>query len=453
MSGRLLIIDDDPHVLEAARLALQPQFSSIQTASSPAALDGPRDVDAVLLDMNYGPGEHTGRTGLAALDTVRARDPTLSVVCLTAYGEIDLAVEAMRRGAVDFLVKPWENERLKATATNAVALTRARRESAERQEVVDALAAPPLGSAPVAASVAMRRCLALAQQVAKSDANVLILGENGVGKEIVAHEVHRWSLRRRQPFVAVDLGALPDTIAESELFGHKKGAFSGAAEDRVGRVIAADGGTLFLDELANASLALQAKLLRVIEQRKVVTLGSDVERGVDVRFIAATNATDEHLYDRERFRVDLLFRLRTIEIRVPPLRERPEDIRALVPHFLEQFATKYRQGAVPTISDQAWRHLLEHRWPGNVRELRQAVERAVIVSSRAALGPDDFQLVAPPPRHDSLDAPGGAMTLEALERSAVSRALARHQGNVTRAAAELGITRSALYRRMEKYGL
>ena len=449
MPGRLLIIDDDPHVLEAAKLALAPRFASVDTALSPDALGALEDVDAVLLDMNYGPGEHSGRAGLAALASVRATDPNLSVVCLTAFGEVELAVEAMRRGAVDFLVKPWENERLIATAVSAVALTRARRTSA-----APTANAPLLDDEePVSESASMKQCLALARQVAKSDANVLILGENGVGKEVVAHEIHRWSDRSARPFVAVDLGALPDSLSESELFGHRRGAFSGATEDRVGRLVAADGGTLFLDELANASLAVQAKLLRVIEQRTVSTLGADTERKVDVRFIAATNATDEHLYDTERFRIDLLFRLRTVEIRVPPLRARPEDLRALVSRFVERFATKYGRAPRPELQPAAWRRLKEHSWPGNVRELRQAVERAMITSTSGMITPDDFHLVTPPQSRAAAPAGGGPVTLEALEQAAVAKALERHQGNVTRAATELGITRSALYRRMEKYGL
>ena len=456
MPEKLLIIDDDPHVLEAARLALLPSFAEVVTASTLPSLSRLEDVDAVLLDMNYGPGEHSGREGLAALASIRSRDPSLSVVCVTAFGEIDLAVEAMRRGAVDFLVKPWANERLVSTVKNAVALTLARRASAATPAAAhSATDDDPERLEPIAVSAAMKQCWALAGQVANSDANVLILGENGVGKEVVATEIHRRSRRHDRPFVAVDLGALPENLAESELFGHKKGAFSGAADDRVGRVVAAHGGTLFLDELANASLAVQAKLLRVIEQRALMPLGADAERKVDVRFIAATNASDEHLYDPEKFRIDLLFRLRTVEIRVPPLRDRPEDLAEMVPRFIERFAVKYGRDPAPVVSAAAWRRLESHRWPGNVRELRQAVERAMITSTGQALTPEDFHLVTPPQtsKDDGERFTKAAVTLEALERAAVQRALERHQGNVTRAAAELGITRSAMYRRMEKYGL
>lgn len=448
---RVLICDDDPHILEATRFALEAQVAALVTASSPdqleALLGDPFDV--VLLDMNYSPGEDNGDEGLAALAMLRERDPEIAVVCMTAYGDIELAVEAMRRGATDFLIKPWENAKLVATVRAAGELTLARRQRSHAQAAIKELAA--VEPEVIAESAAMRDCLALAERVAATDANVLILGENGVGKEVVAELLHAVSPRADGPFVAVDLGAMPDNLAESELFGHKKGSFSGATDSRLGRVAAAEGGTLFLDEVANASLPLQAKLLGLLERRRFTPLGSDKERSINVRVVAATNASDEQLRDPGRFRLDLLFRLRTVEIRVPPLRDRLDDLEALVQHFLARFSQRHRRDGLSLNSD-AWQALRTHRWPGNVRELRQAVERAVITAPASELVAADFALspnsVSQRPLADS-----EPMTLDALEKAALERALRRHQGNVTRAADELGLTRPAFYRRMEKYGL
>lgn len=446
---RVLVCDDDGHILEATRFALEPEVSAVVTVNNPrelsAALGEPFDV--VLLDMNYGPGRDTGEEGLAALAELRAHDPEVAVVCMTAYGDIELAVEAMRRGATDFLIKPWENAKLLATVRASAELTGAKRERSHAVAIAQELGA--VEPEVIAVSPAMQDCLALAKRVAATDANVLVLGENGVGKEVVAELIHAASPRSSGPFVAVDLGAMPENLAESELFGHRKGSFSGATENRLGRVAAADGGTLFLDEIANAPLALQAKLLGLLERRRFTPLGSDKERTSDVRVIAATNASDEQLLDAERFRMDLLFRLRTVEIRVPPLRDRPEDLPALVDHFHSRFVRRHQRAVLP-LHPSAWNALREHAWPGNVRELRQAVERAVITARGPEILAADFALV---PARTAPVSPSEPMTLEALERSALERALRRHQGNVTRAADELGLTRPAFYRRMEKYGL
>jgi DNA-binding NtrC family response regulator len=454
-SERIAIVDDDGDVREAARLVLKRRFAQVTASNSPAALvetmGAAPPLDAVLLDMNFTRGDDSGADGLAWIDRLLDRDPDLSVVCFTAYGDIDLAVESMRRGACDFVVKPWENERLVATMRSAVELSRTRREAGEGRERVRELARPPSAPPIVARSTAFRQVLSLAQRVAPTEASVLILGENGVGKEVIAREIHRLSSRANEPFVAIDLGALPDTLAESELFGHRKGGFTDAKSDRVGRVAAADGGTLFLDEIANASSTLQQKLLTLLERREITPVGSDRPRAIDVRIIAATNATRSQLSSPQKFRADLLYRLNTVELLVPPLRERLEDISALVEQFAGEFARKYgKPRRLP--NSAAMSALIAHDWPGNVRALRHAVERATILAQGEALGLADFALNSTAPE-DTATAGGNPVTLEALERSAIATALERHKGNASQAAAELGITRQSLYRRMSKHGV
>jgi DNA-binding NtrC family response regulator len=454
-SERIAIIDDDSDVRETARLVLKRRFAQVTASNSPAALvetlGAAPPLDAVLLDMNFSRGDDTGADGLAWIDRLLDKDPQLSVVCFTAYGDIDLAVESMRRGAVDFVVKPWENERLVATMRSAVELSRTRREAGEGRERVRELARPPSATPIVARSQAFRQALTLAQRVAPTDASVLILGENGVGKEVIAREIHRLSNRADEPFVAIDLGALPDTLAESELFGHRKGGFTDARTDRAGRVVAADGGTLFLDEIGNASPTLQQKLLTLLERREITPVGDDRSRSIDVRIIAATNLTRSQLAQPQRFRTDLLYRLNTVEILVPPLRERREDIPALIEQFSAEFSRKYgKPSRVPNL--QAMQALAKHEWPGNVRALRHAVERATILAQGDAFALSDFAL-KPATVDDPLAETGEPPTLEALEKAAIAAALQRHKGNASHAAAELGLTRQSLYRRMSKHGL
>ncbi|HKU12975.1 MAG TPA: sigma-54 dependent transcriptional regulator [Steroidobacteraceae bacterium] len=451
-SGRVIVVDDDQDVLTAARMALASAAASVQTLSSPNhladALDEP--ADAVLLDMNFAVGAHSGREGLDWLARIRALDPHISVVLMTAFGGVSLAVESLKSGAVDFVLKPWQNDKLVATISAAVSLAQARREAADLKSRNAALAsassAPAggiIGSAP-----ALRRVFDLVGRAAPTEANVLILGESGTGKELTAREIHRLSSRSSQPFVSVDLGALPDALFESELFGHRRGAFTGADADRVGRIQAAHGGTLFFDEIGNLPLHLQRKLLTVLERREVLPVGATRAVPIDVRLVTATNRTPADLAREEVFRQDLLFRIKTVEIVLPPLRERREDIPALLEHFLAAYSRKYN---VPRrrLSPQALAALEDYGWPGNVRELRHAVERATILAAGEKLGPEDFPflgaLPAPPP--------GGEFALDSLERSAIERALAHYRGNISQAAAALGLTRPALYRRMAKHGL
>ncbi|GIX18166.1 MAG: sigma-54-dependent Fis family transcriptional regulator [Rhodothalassiaceae bacterium] len=450
LPARLLIVDDDADVLTSARLLLAPAFAAVETARGPEGLaarvrEGAFDV--VLLDMNFTPGASDGAEGLAALAELKALDDPPEVVMMTAYGALEPAVAAMKAGAHDFVVKPWENEKLLATmrAAAGMALARRRAERADRRAAALAEATAGAGQPLIARSKAMRAVLETVERIADSDASVLILGEHGVGKELVARAIHLASRRRRGPFIAVDLGAIPEQLFESTLFGHRKGAFTGAGEALVGRIVAADGGTLFLDELGNLPLAQQAKLLRVLETREVTPLGATRAEEVDIRVISATNLARAELADPGRLRRDLLYRLNTIVIEVPPLRVRQADILPIAEHYLAYYARRYGRPLLP-LSEEARAALVAHDWPGNVRALRHAAERAVLMASGEAYGPGDFGL-------DQAARAAAAGTLDELTRQAVAEALAACGGNVSRAARRLGISRAALYRRMEKYGL
>ncbi len=453
LPAAVLVVDDDEDVLISARLLLRGEFARVETRARIADLD--RVVcegrfDVVLLDMNFTAGRSDGAEGLAALDRLMALDEPPEVVMMTAYGALEPAVAAMKAGARDFVVKPWENARLVATMRSAaaVALEKRRAERAHRRAEALAAATTASGEQPlIARSAAMRAVLETIARVAPSDASVLILGENGVGKELVARAIHRASPRRHGPFVPVDLGAIPEHLFESTLFGHRKGAFTGAADTLTGRMVAADGGTLFLDELGNLPLAQQSKLLRVLETREVTPLGAGRPERVDVRLISATNLPRAALEDPACLRRDLYYRLNTVVITVPPLRERRADIMPLVEHYLDHFARKYGRRRLP-IAEQARRVLLAHGWPGNVRALRHAAERAVLFAEGDRYEAADFAI-----GEDGAGRPRTAGTLDDLTRQAVAQALRESGGNVSAAARRLGISRAALYRRMEKYGL
>jgi len=457
MAERILIVDDDEDVLVAAKLLLKRSFGEVITAASPddipaAMAAGPFDV--ILLDMNFSPGERSGREGLRWLGRILDRDPDAVVVLITAHSAVDTAVEAMKLGAIDFVAKPWQNEKLLATVGAAVALRRSRLEAArlkgQNRELVAQISGGPsdlLGESP-----AMVEVFRLIARAAPTDANVLITGENGTGKELVAREIHRQSHRTDNVFLSVDLGAVAESLAPSELFGHKKGAFTGADENRVGRFAAAEGGTLFLDEIGNIPLAFQAKLLTALERREVVPVGANAPVAVDVRVISATNLARKDLADESVFRQDLLYRLNTVEIALPPLRARTGDIALLAEHYAKHYAAKYGR-TIRGISPNALAKLAGYPWPGNVRALRHAVERALILSDTEVLGPSDFPLAPVTAAPGDDDASGGPRTLAELEKTAIAESLRRHSGNVSQAAKELGITRTSLYRRMEKYGL
>ncbi len=457
--GTILVVDDDDDILTAARLLLRRRFADVVTCRRPERIPDLMErhaFDVVLLDMNFGPGESSGKQGLEWLQRILGIDPDVVVIMITAHGSVDTAVEAMKFGATDFVTKPWQNEKVVATVSTGVELRQSRSETATLRRANEALraASGATGQEIVSESAAMQEVFSVVERAAPTDANVLILGENGTGKELIARRLHALSPRAHQVFLAVDMGAISESLFESELFGHRKGAFTGANEDRLGRFQAADGGTLFLDEIGNLPLHLQAKLLSALEQREVTPVGADRPQSFDIRVVAATNTPIEHLRDADLFRPDLLFRLNTVEITIPPLRERREDILPIARHYAAIYAKKYGKAA-RAFSPPAETALLEYDWPGNVRALRHAVERAVILTSGNKIEPVDLQLDYP--GETVTPAPPSAiptiLNLDEMEKATIERALLKHGFNISRAAAELGLTRASLYRRMEKHGI
>lgn len=465
--GKILIVDDDEDILIAGKLLLKRHYGSIVTCSNPENVPdfmAEHSFDAILLDMNFGPGESSGKQGFHWLSRILEIDPQAVVVMITAHGGVNVAVEAMKQGATDFIAKPWQNEKVIATLSASVKLRQSRSEAETLKGTNKTLAKavsqsqqPILGN-----STKMREVMSMLDRTAPTDANVLILGENGTGKELIARELHARSSRADRVFMSVDLGAVTESLFESELFGHKKGAFTDAREDRTGRLQAADGGTLFLDEIGNLPLHLQAKLLTILEQRRAAPVGSDKSVPFDVRVIAATNLPKDKLRDEDTFRQDLLFRLNTVEITLPPLRQRNDDIPEIARYYAGLYAKKYGQSA-KKFSDDAMNAIKSYSWPGNVRALRHAIERAVILSQQAEFFAADFQLEAPPEQAGSLStskeseeatlSESDDLNLERQERRTIEHALKKHRYNISHAARDLGLTRAALYRRMEKHGL
>ena len=443
MRSRILIGDDQPDIHEALRLLLKPEGYDVEAASSTGAVIravGARQFDLVLIDLNYTRDTTSGTEGIELLEHLHAFDSTLPIVVMTAWASIELVVDAMQKGARDFIQKPWDNGKLLAVVRKQLELGRALR----RSDRIDH--AQPRAFDMIAASPAMRPVLEIVERVGPSDANVLIRGENGSGKGVVARALHAASRRAQKPLVTVNAGGLSESIFESELFGHVKGAFTDARVDRTGRFELADGGTLFLDEIANVPLSGQSKLLRVVETGEFERVGSSQTRRVDVRLVSATNASLEEEVAAGRFRQDLLFRLNTVEIRIPPLRDRREDIPPLATHFLQVHAQRYRK-RLDAFDPQAMKALLDHAWPGNVRELEHVVERAVLMSTGTAIPKSALGLQ--PPVEARID----DMSIEDVEALLIRKALVRYDGNVSRAAEALGLSRGALYRRMQRYGL
>jgi DNA-binding NtrC family response regulator len=450
-AARILVADDQADVLEALRLLLKGEGFHLETANSPAgilaALDA-REFDVILMDLNYARDTTSGEEGLDLLTRIQNIDNTLPVVVMTAWGSVELAVEAMRRGARDFIQKPWDNARLLAILRTQIELSQALRKG-QRLEAENWLLRGEGRPKIIAESPTMQNILQIISRVGPSDANVLILGENGTGKGLVAQAIHAVSTRATRPMVTVNAGGVSEGVFESELFGHVRGAFTDAKADRVGRFELADGGTLFLDEIANVPLSQQAKLLRVIETGEFERLGSSRTRRVNTRILSATNSSLGEEVAAGRFRQDLLFRLNTIEIRLPALRERREDIPLLAQHFLRQHAQRYRK-RLNGFESAAMQGLLEHAWPGNVRELDHAIERAVLMAQGPSIKPIDLAL------KPGRDAGGGRledMSLEEVECFLIKKAMTRFDGNVSQAAKALGLSRSALYRRLQRYGL
>ncbi|MBS3807610.1 MAG: sigma-54-dependent Fis family transcriptional regulator [Bacteroidales bacterium] len=446
-SGSILVIEDDQDVLFTARAVLRKRFQEVICEDKPDRIPAhlaERDIDVVLLDMNFRAGETSGREGLHWLKRILEIDPDVKVLMTTAYGDIQLAVESMKQGAVDFLVKPWERQKLVATVDSVFQLKKAQRQLNQyrsAQKIADQHE-PLLGKAR-----SMQPVFETIEKVAPTDANILLLGENGTGKDLIAKALHNKSDRQDMPFVKVDLGALSENLFESELFGHVKGAFTDAREDRLGRFEVADGGTLFLDEIGNLSAQLQSKLLSAIQNHSITRLGSNREIATDVRLICATNKPIYDMVAREGFRQDLLYRINTVEIPIPPLRERKEDISLLANHFLEHISHKYNKNIL-TLGNRVMDKLTEYHWPGNVRELHHAIERAVIMCEGDRLELGDFALkpVTKEQREHELN-------VKHLERDTIRQAIEACKGNLSKASQELGLSRSTLYRKIKKYGL
>jgi len=447
---RILVADDQPDVIEALRLLLKREGYKIESAESPSQvlqMIENRDYDAAIIDLNYTRDTTSGQEGLELLAKIQAIDSMLPVIVMTAWGSVDLAVEAMRRGARDFVQKPWENERLASIIRTQLELSEAIRRG-QRLEAENQLLRGDNLPTMIAQASTMRPVLDLVSRVGPSDANVLITGEPGTGKEVVARTLHAISSRASKPMVTVNAGGLAEGVFESELFGHVKGAFTDAKMDRVGRFELADEGTLFLDEIANVPLNLQAKLLRVLEVGEMERVGSSKTKKVDVRVISATNANLSDEVANARFRQDLLFRLNTIEIHLPPLRERKEDIGLLATHFLGVHARRYRKN-IAGFDQNALQAMQEHPWQGNVRELNHVIERAVLMAQDNFIKASDLALRAGSMATPKLD----EMSLEDVEEFLIKKALARYGGNVSHAASALGLSRSALYRRLQRFGL
>ncbi|MBN6103049.1 sigma-54-dependent Fis family transcriptional regulator [Xanthomonas sp. CFBP 8703] len=450
-SPRILVVDDQADVREALRMLLKSAGYGMVGAESPelalACLRGD-DFAAVLVDMNYARDTTSGAEGLALIAQIAAQWPGLPVIAMTAWASIELAVAAMRDGAVDFIEKPWQNARVLAVLDSRIALDRSRR-NAQRLGEAQALLLQDGAAGFVAESAPMQRLVEDLLRIAGSGANVLLLGENGTGKSLLAQLLHQWSPRRAQAFVKVNIGGLAPTLFEAELFGHVRGAYTDARQDRAGRFELADGGTLFLDEIGNLPLQQQPKLLRAIEDGEFERLGSSRTQRVDVRIVAATNADLDAEVAAGNFRQDLLYRLNTFQLRVPPLRERGADILPLARHYLAAACTRYRR-PLPALARDAERALLGYAWPGNVRELAHAMERAALLADGATLGSDDLRLQ---PAATAAPALSTQLTLEEAEALLLRQALAQQQGNLQRAADQLGITRQSLYRRLGKHGL
>lgn len=443
--SRILIIDDDPDVLTAVKLLLKREVNEVIADKNPEnipAILSRQPVDLVLLDMNFKSAINTGNEGLYWLNRVKALRPDLPVIMITAYGAIDLAVNSLKQGATDFIVKPWQNEHLLKVIGDILT-----KKQGKRKEEI-----PSVNSNLIGESDVMKHLLYKISKIAPTDANILILGENGTGKDVIADTIHRESRRALMPYIKVDVGALTDTLFESELFGHKKGAYTDAREDRVGRFEAADKGTLFLDEIGNISLQQQAKLLSVLQNRQVIPLGTNTPINVDIRLLCATNVPLAVLANENRFRKDLIYRINTVEVQVPPLRERGNDILLLARHFMEKYATKYAK-QIPDLEKKTEEKLLRYHYPGNVRELQYSIERATIMAEGGALTPEDVIFSPIEQRSTSGSVEQDEYNLTEMEKNTIMKVIEKHNGNISKASQELGLTRTALYRRLSKYNI
>ena len=453
LKGKILVVDDNKSILSAVEILLMDEFEDVVTIANPNQLPSlieSSDFDLILLDMNFSAGVNTGNEGLYWLARIKEIKPELEVVLFTAYGDVELAVNALKKGAADFILKPWDNEKLKATLRNVYKLQQSRKEIKKLKQKESALKNEIKRDKHfiIAQSPQMKQILNLVKKVAVTDANVLITGDNGTGKELVARELHRLSKRADEILVTVDMGAISETLFESELMGHKKGSFTDAREDRTGKIESANNGTLFLDEIGNLPVHLQPKLLSVLQNRVVTPIGSNKPVAVDVRLICATNCNIDQMVNEGSFREDLLYRINTIQIEIPPLRERKEDIAAIANYFLKIYGTKYRKPDIE-ITPSGMSKLLNYQWPGNVRELQHTIEKAVILCDGNELSPDDFFFKqAMTGMQDIFEG-----TIEEMEIKMINRILHKNSQNLSAAAEQLGISRQTLYNKMKKYKL
>ena len=455
--GRILIVDDNEDLLSAARMFLKRHFAQIDIEKNPESLPDliqNEHYDVILLDMNFTKDVSSGKEGFHWLEKILVINPSAVVVLITAYGDEQTAVQAIKSGATDFVLKPWENEKLLATISSAMQLSQTKQEVValkDRQKVISAELNNQFHDL-IGESKAMQEVYKTIKRVAETDANVLILGENGTGKELVARAIHAQSNRAKEAFINVDLGSITETLFESELFGHVKGAYTDAKEDRVGRFEAATNGTVFLDEIGNLSTPLQAKMLSALQSRQIVRVGSNKIIDIDIRLVCATNMNIYDMVMKNTFRQDLVYRINTIEITLPALRERTEDIPLLANHFLKIYNTKYKK-QVNKISDAVITRMAVYGCPGNIRELQHAVERAVIMSNTSVLQPEDFNFNISYSEGDNDNVTIEQYNLDEVEKILIRKVLKKYNGNITQAANELGLTRSSLYRRLEKYGI
>lgn len=452
MAGKILIVDDNEDVLFALNLLLEPYADKIKVTASPARIEFFMDTfspDIILLDMNFSRDASSGQEGLEWLEKILQKDPQAVVLFITAYADTEKAVRAIRAGAIDFIPKPWEKEKLLATITSALRLRQSRCEVIQLKQQLTTLATPQAPTEIIGESQAILEVTETIRKISGTDANILLLGENGTGKDLIARAIFQNSPRSGAPFVPIDLGAIPESLFESELFGYEKGAFTDARKEKAGRLETASGGTLFLDEIGNLSLPMQARLLTTLEKRQISRLGSTQINSIDIRLICATNSDIYHMITEGSFRQDLLYRINTIEISIPPLRERGRDILLLASHFLKQYNYKYKKN-IQGLTRDTQQKLMGYKWPGNVRELQHAVERAVILSTSHMLQPGDFMLRPP---HNNNKIESETLNLTELEQKTIRKAIKISENNISRAAELLGITRFALYRKLEKYNL
>ncbi|MFO7842689.1 MAG: sigma-54 dependent transcriptional regulator [Bacteroidales bacterium] len=449
--GKILIADDDKNILKSLSILLDNDFDTVDTLSNPNLIISQyqkENYDIVLLDMNFSAGLNTGNEGIFWLNEILKIDKNATVIFITAYGDVNLAVKAMKQGATDFIIKPWNNEKLIHTLKSALKIRESQLKidklSKDNESLSGEINKP--NEKIIGSSAAMKEIFSVIDKVAATDASVLITGENGTGKELIAKEIHRRSARKSKPMITIDMGSIPESLFETELFGHKKGAFTDAKEDKTGRFEIANGGTLFLDEIGNLPVSLQSKILTALQKQEIVPVGANKPIPIDIRLITATNKNPEELIQKGLFREDLFYRINTVQIQLPPLRKRKEDILEIAEYYLNTFAIKYEKQGVK-FSNQAITTLQEYQWPGNIRELKHTIEKAVILSTNNSLEPEDFMLKQKPRKQD------WPLKFEEIEKKAIVRALENNEGKMTEAARELGLTRQTLYNKIKKYNI